>query len=569
MKRLQLFLIVFFALTRSHAFPQPDVVVKAFGDALSSWCSTNDISYREKIDSLCLGLKKCRVEDKIHTEYQKKRGLVNYETFVLDMYLNMFQTEISTNIQYQMSNIKVGATDMMPDGQLSFVTADIKVSGPINHTVTDLFLVRDGKITGIYNYSSQLSFSHLNGSLIRALKVGRYIETFGFQNGYAVVTNEGKHAGLIDIKGDVIIPCMWDGLDYVGGVFAKGFKFSGEYCVYDLRYNAKPTPLFGVQNYLIGTKDEPVHFMNGMATVYSLGRESYGFLREDDISYSDIKYDYKFVNRFSDNRACVVTDEAVQVIDKDFNVIWKESDRYSSIGAYHEGLCPIQDNRNKLWGFMDIYGNLVIDCKFENVDRFSEGYACVEIAGDDGILKTGVINKKGKFVIPPEFDGKVKNYYFKDGYIPLFKDIYVSNSVDGKDCREKIRRASLIGLGGKPLKGFSWEYDNIGFFYFGLAQCEKNKKYGFLDRFGQVVVPLEYDEAYCFENGFAVVGKEIDGKIKYGYLNTDGILVVPCIYDDASDFNDGVALVKQNGNIGLIDVYGNSTFISKNNNSDL
>lgn len=171
----------------SYAQDNPNEIVSSFGEALSSWCRTNEIVYREKIDELCSGSRKCRVEDKIHADYQRQRGLNNYETFVLDSYMNMFQSLMSRSVNYQMSNVKIVGSDEMPEGTLTFITADITVSGALNHTVTDLFLVRNNKITGIYSYSSNLGFSHLNGSLIRALEIGRYSysESGGFKNGYA------------------------------------------------------------------------------------------------------------------------------------------------------------------------------------------------------------------------------------------------------------------------------------------------------------------------------------------------------------------------------------------------
>lgn len=210
---------------------------------------------------------------------------------------------------------------------------------------------------------------------------------------------------------------------------------------------------------------------------------------------------------------------------------------------------------------MDKEGKIIIDCKFYNVDRFSEGYACVEVYDKKlKCLKTGVINKKGDFVIPPKFDGKWKNHYFKDGYIPLFKYINIQVNVDGEIIKKRVRRASLIEIGGQPIEGLGWQYDDIGFFYDGMALCEKDDKYGFISRKGKLIASLEYDDAYAFSNGYAVVGKEIDGKIKYGYINTDGILIIPLIYDDASNFENGIALIKQGEKIGLIDVYGNSSF---------
>ena len=193
----------------SEAKEAPVDVVRNFGEVLATWCRTGDITNREKLEQLCNGVRKCRVEDKIHAEYQAKRGLCDYNTFVLESYLNMFETIMPNGLSYQMSDIKTETQDNMPEGQtLTFITATIHLGGKINCEVKDLFLVRDDKISGIYSYSSQLGFSHLNGSLIKALQEGHYIWTAGFKNGFAVVSNEVHHNGLIDVKGNVIIPCI-------------------------------------------------------------------------------------------------------------------------------------------------------------------------------------------------------------------------------------------------------------------------------------------------------------------------------------------------------------------------
>ena len=158
----------------------------------------------------------------------------------------MFQSLMSKSVNYQMSNVKVVGSDEMPDGTLTFRTADVKVSGALNHTVTDLFLVRNNKITGIYSYSSKLGFSHLNGSLIRALQIGQYSysESGGFMNGYAKICNEAYKHGLINARGEVIIPCIWDEVFYFGGDFALGInEDESKMRTYDLQFNSKVVPL--------------------------------------------------------------------------------------------------------------------------------------------------------------------------------------------------------------------------------------------------------------------------------------------------------------------------------------
>ena len=76
----------------------------------------------------------------------------------------MYKELIDNGIDYQMYNVELEHSDMKPDGQLSFVTADVEVSGTVNKIETNLFLVRGDKIVGIYSYSSKLGFPHLNNT---------------------------------------------------------------------------------------------------------------------------------------------------------------------------------------------------------------------------------------------------------------------------------------------------------------------------------------------------------------------------------------------------------------------
>ena len=52
-------------------------------------------------------------------------------------------------------------------------------------------------------------------------------------------------------------------------------------------------------------------------------------------------------------------------------------------------------------------------------------------------------------------------------------------------------------------------------------------KYGFIDKTGKTVIPLEYDEASSFYNGFAKVKK--NGK--WGLIDKSGKMVIPLEYD--------------------------------------
>lgn len=75
-------------------------------------------------------------------------------------------------------------------------------------------------------------------------------------------------------------------------------------------------------------------------------------------------------------------------------------------------------------------------------------------------------------------------------------------------------------------------------FHEGLAMVQ-NWQYGFIDKTGEVVIPLEWDNCESFSEGLAVV--ERDGKC--GYINKSGELVIPLVWNYAHPFYKGRAIV--------------------------
>lgn len=556
--RFKVSLIILLCLvTHVKAQNSPEEIVSSFGEALSSWCTTNEVVYREKIDELCSGARKCRVEDKIHAEYQKKRGMTNYETFVLDSYMNMFQSLIPQSLNYQMSNIKVVGTDEMPEGTLTFITADINVSGAINKRVTDLFLVRNDKITGIYSYSSNLGFSHLNGSLINALKIGRYKWADCFLNGFAYVQNEAGNSGLIDIKGNVIIPCVWDAISFYGGDFAWGFNFKDnsnkKSATYDLRKDGKRTPLYRVQDFYVGREKVTTTFSEDYAVVYKqvFKEKKYGYLHKNDSTYT-VRYIFDYAERFCDGYAFVEYAGVGMIIDKFYNPILQDTKVYTICDRLYDGLAKVKDRITGKYGFINKKGKLVIPCIYDEAKYFSEGVCVVGLirgineCGAYYDYNYGCINTQGDIVIPIIYDYLLGG--FENGYIEAMK----------------FPHGTLLGLDGKPLPGFSWEYNEVRPIHEGFARFKKNGKYGFLNANGEIVIPAIYDFATFFVDGIACVSiHDKYGKYKYGGINTDGVLVIPCQYDQSFFFENGIALVKKDDQVGLIDKYGNSTFFPK------
>ena len=80
-------------------------------------------------------------------------------------------------------------------------------------------------------------------------------------------------------------------------------------------------------------------------------------------------------------------------------------------------------------------------------------------------------------------------------------------------------------------------YDDIYCLSDGLAKVKRDGKYGFIDKTGKVVIPLNYDWAWSFSEGLASVSQ--NGK--YGFIDNTGKVVIPLKYDKADSFNNGVA----------------------------
>ena len=99
--------------------------------------------------------------------------------------------------------------------------------------------------------------------------------------------------------------------------------------------------------------------------------------------------------------------------------------------------------------------------------------------------------------------------------------------------------------------------------------CNKEGKFGYIDKEGNVVIPFRYEPGkdewsytdqpvFDFHQGLARVWDKATGK--YGYIDKEGNEVFPCEFDFAEDVSEGVAIVQKGDQFGFINTKGNSTF---------
>jgi hypothetical protein len=171
----------------------------------------------------------------------------------------------------------------------------------------------------------------------------------------------------------------------------------------------------------------------------------------------------------------------------------------------HAGLHPVADARGK-WGFIDRTGRFRIPPRYDGAGEFSEGVAYA---------------------------------YFWDG---------------------KRRREGIVDTGGRftELPAVN-DYQFI--FHDGLARFQtplgQERKYGYMDKTGRVVIPPQFDDSGHFSEGLTWVSVFKERKRLYGFIDKSGkIAIEPQFVHQPRDFADGLAKVMGQTSSGFIDRTG-------------
>ena len=250
--------------------------------------------------------------------------------------------------------------------------------------------------------------------------------------------------------------------------------------------------------------------------------------------------------------------------------------------SFSEGLAAVQmrtDNYDSpIYGYIDKMGNEVIPAKFSIAGNFKNGIASVYLDFDDSAV---YIDKTGKVLTEKELKSHHEIVTFLQGdkmglkhldgnvVVPGEYDI-IQNYSEGMAAVCKGNRWGYVDSFGNNIIPCSYHsrlfYDNgvmddwgeygapdeANDFHEGLVMIMKNGKAGFLDKQGKVAIPFLYERAKDFSEGFAAVKKAG----KWGFINKEGKNVIPCQYDKVASFREGLVAVVKNGKSGYINTKG-------------
>ena len=277
-------------------------------------------------------------------------------------------------------------------------------------------------------------------------------------------------------------------------------------------------------------------------------RGEWGFVSQSGTNV--IKCQYSMARSFSEGLACVIDKNGKRIyIDKQGNVVINEVKDNS--------------NRNILWG---IFESPDYYCKKKRMNwDFSEGLAYAHSVGRYG----GFFSKEGrcKILLKRRYKGSFYSPTGDNGIRPfscgrsiVSIDVNPKNQNQIVDEDHPIFKYGYIDKRGEEI--IPLEYDYAYDFHEGKAWVRKGEKYGCIDVNGGIVVDFEYDSdcedcvEYKYVNGYARVKK----KGKWGFVDNRGKPISSFEFDDADDFEENFASVKKGNRWGLIDRFGTTTF---------
>ncbi len=176
------------------------------------------------------------------------------------------------------------------------------------------------------------------------------------------------------------------------------------------------------------------------------------------------------------------------MMDRDQNIIipanYQKLHGFRKLRYHYDSNEYAQVMKDSLYGFIDLEGNEVIPCEFEQLEmEISHDLAFFVEDGKYGFVKVG-----GKIVVPAIYD---RAYSFE---VPV-------------TAVQKGEKWALINTKGKNITDFEYDFIIAHTWYEkGLVVAYKNEKAGVLNVKGEVIIPFEYDEimSYSANTGFRV-----------------------------------------------------------------
>ena len=235
-------------------------------------------------------------------------------------------------------------------------------------------------------------------------------------------------------------------------------------------------------------------------------------------------------------------------------------------GDFADGRAAVRNNWR--WEYIDKTGEAVIEGNFQQLQLFSEGKAAVRMDG-----RWGFVNTKGEFVINPRFRNALS---FSDGFafvrsldyqdylyidtkgnplesltMPDLDPILDATFNDGRALVLDNNRYGYIDKSGDLIVDLI--YSEALSFSEGLAAVFVSDRWGYIDTSGKMSISPGFISAGHFMNGLAPARRNSN---QYGFINKKGEFVIPVSFDEIRSFSDERAAVRIGNKWTFVDKEG-------------
>lgn len=337
---------------------------------------------------------------------------------------------------------------------------------------------------------------------------------------YYVVTNGSLH-GLLDWDGKTVIACVYDDVDlnkYVGFCSVKRNGLKGLMS----RTGEELVPCAFDD---CGVIDE--HFL------WTRKDNTYGIYSSEGEKVQPCKFSSFFIYEGKKKKEVSLSDFAK--LDRR-----KHPDLYAVVSG-KVGTLDSENFTTKLPCAYDYLSDFATRMKITNGVRTEQRLAVCRLNG-----KYGIVNSEGKQIQPMGFDE-----LRKDVSDPSSKELPDMGSA--RDLHVRIGdKWGILTADGEQLAEV--KFDSVGVFHDGLAVVKAAERYGYIDRSGAIVIPIQWMAAYDFSEGLAAL--RVDKK-HFQFINTAGTVVIKSKkYDSVGRFRNGICRVVKGGKVKWIDTRG-------------
>ena len=337
---------------------------------------------------------------------------------------------------------------------------------------------------------------------------------------YYLVTNGPLH-GLLRWDGKTIIACVYNDIDLN--------KFEG---LFSVKRNGQKGLMSRAGEELVpcafddcGVIDE--HFL------WARKDKTYGIYSSEGEKVQPCKFNSFFIYEGKKKKEMSLSDFGQ--LDRR-----QHPDLYAVVSG-KVGTLDSENFTTKLPCAYDYLSDFATRMKITNGVRTEQRLAVCRLNG-----KYGIVNSEGKQIQPMGFDE-----LRKDVSDPSSKELPDMGAA--RDLHVRIGdKWGILTANGEQLAEV--KFDSVGVFHDGLAVVKAAERYGYIDRSGAIVIPIQWMAAYDFSEGLAAL--RVDKK-HFQFINTAGTVVIKSKkYDSVGRFRNGVCRVVKGGKVKWIDTKG-------------